>query len=387
MESLTIMLTEKCNCNCSYCYQDVFRRKNNFEKKNDWGNENLDYLIEVLKKISILHFFGGEPLLKEDIIFKIDRLLEENKIKKPVYVFSTNLTLLSKKFKIFLKKLKDEGHKFKFITSIDGPKYIHDKNRKLVSNSSSYDLIKHNYNYLISNNYTIDSIVSIYNQEHLKNKISILDTIIYISENFEQTENIQINCEYFVDHLKMDKKEFRKKYLRTLLLIFKQFQEKKIEVEKCSKFIKSILEEIIYSLKMTSNQEYLCVSKLSRKTIFPNGNIYTCPEEYYLKVEPEINLFEINGDKKISFKQNEQNSKFFYGELECTKCKYNTICHFCPLEINTLEECKYKQKYYFLIFSSLKKIFKDEETFLFFKNIIKINAKDLKYLYLYLLKN
>ena len=142
IESLTLILTDKCNSYCKYCYQKFLKKENNLELNNFWHENDLENLKKIITNIQILHFFGGEPLIEENFIFKLDNYLDQLKIKKPIYIFSTNLVHISERFKNFLIKLKRENHQVKFIISIDGPREIHNANRILKNKQSSFDNIK-----------------------------------------------------------------------------------------------------------------------------------------------------------------------------------------------------------------------------------------------------
>lgn len=70
----TVALTSKCNARCIYCYEEGI-------PQFDMSEETADRLAEVLcyseKPISIT-WFGGEPLLKTDLIERITSTLKDN---------------------------------------------------------------------------------------------------------------------------------------------------------------------------------------------------------------------------------------------------------------------------------------------------------------------
>lgn len=59
----TIHLTDKCNLNCKYCYEN--------KKNMDISFENIkriiDYEIKQKNKYAQIIFYGGEPLVREDL--------------------------------------------------------------------------------------------------------------------------------------------------------------------------------------------------------------------------------------------------------------------------------------------------------------------------------
>lgn len=74
VEHYTVALTSKCNARCIYCYEEGIQQ-------SDMSEETADKLAEVLcsseKPISIT-WFGGEPLLKTDLIERITNKLKDN---------------------------------------------------------------------------------------------------------------------------------------------------------------------------------------------------------------------------------------------------------------------------------------------------------------------
>jgi len=86
MKRLQIMLTQKCNSNCSYCMVS----KNNEEL----DEKIIDNLLEIINQgnFDIIMLFGGEPLLREDLCYAIKEKIGNTKIMLP-----TNGKLLTDK--------------------------------------------------------------------------------------------------------------------------------------------------------------------------------------------------------------------------------------------------------------------------------------------------
>ncbi len=78
LEKVTVVVSKSCNANCSYCYQ---RNKNNINiglMSFETANLIIDELLQNYKKIKIISFFGGEPLLNFEIIrLFVERLKEK----------------------------------------------------------------------------------------------------------------------------------------------------------------------------------------------------------------------------------------------------------------------------------------------------------------------
>jgi sulfatase maturation enzyme AslB (radical SAM superfamily) len=132
--------SESCNLNCKYCYVPVFAKRTKTENKKlrEWiKSGNLFKFLEKnssVKDFGYIGLWGGEPTLNLDVI--------EPEIKKIIDYFpnfekidfSTNLSsdncvdLLID----FITKVLDykSSIKFHIQVSIDGPDFIHNKNRR-----------------------------------------------------------------------------------------------------------------------------------------------------------------------------------------------------------------------------------------------------------------
>lgn len=135
----TLYLTEKCNLNCKYCFE---KQKGEKELTFDDIKTIMDREVKFGSKSCVLTFFGGEPLLKKDLIFDIvnyaNKLEKENKIKFK-YSITTNGTLIDEKF---LKLAKEND--FLIGYSLDGNKETQNKNRINYNGDGTYDIVFEN---------------------------------------------------------------------------------------------------------------------------------------------------------------------------------------------------------------------------------------------------
>jgi His-Xaa-Ser system radical SAM maturase HxsB len=98
----------------------------------------VDFIFTSPSKSLVIEFQGGDCLLNFEIVkFIIEYAENAAKRKKKKIRFSlvTNLSLMNDEIIDFLKKHKVMG----ISTSFDGPKYIHDKNRKYLNGKGTYD--------------------------------------------------------------------------------------------------------------------------------------------------------------------------------------------------------------------------------------------------------
>ena len=140
----TVVLNLDCNLDCGYCFEGEFR--GNHYMSEGTAQLLVDYLIRERMSAGMdirLTFYGGEPLLSQDLIRKISEpLLEAAKRHGVNYGFTlvTNGTLLNRQTAKRLIPLGLKGAKF----TLDGPREIHDGQRPFASGSGSFDAIVDN---------------------------------------------------------------------------------------------------------------------------------------------------------------------------------------------------------------------------------------------------
>ncbi len=138
--SLHIVIpTLRCNHRCLYCQASARSPKQKkFDMNLKTARKVVDAIFEAPRRNITIEFQGGEPLLNWDAIeYIIDRSEKKNRrAKKTVrIVLVSNLTLMTKKRYRYLCK-----HNVGICTSLDGPQFIHDKNRPMVNGKSGYDV-------------------------------------------------------------------------------------------------------------------------------------------------------------------------------------------------------------------------------------------------------
>ena len=119
-----IDITHNCNFNCKYCM--YYNNKQSTSMKLRTLFKSLDFIYEKSKNYSgerlFISFYGGEPLLRIDLIKHAVNYAEKIINKKITYSLTTNGSLLTKENVKFLIK-----YNFMVLVSIDGPPTIHDR--------------------------------------------------------------------------------------------------------------------------------------------------------------------------------------------------------------------------------------------------------------------
>ncbi|HBG04194.1 MAG: putative geopeptide radical SAM maturase [Geobacteraceae bacterium GWC2_58_44] len=139
-----VVLNLDCNLDCGYCYEECFRGEQYMSEAT------AQLLVETLVrdhlsagKNLLITFYGGEPLLSEDLIVRISLPLREAaQLHRVDYSFAlvTNGTLLNRESAQRLIPLGLKGAKF----TLDGPQEIHDQQRPYASGSGSFETIVDN---------------------------------------------------------------------------------------------------------------------------------------------------------------------------------------------------------------------------------------------------
>lgn len=123
-----VLITKKCPFKCDYCFEEQ-------------ANQDIDEEVfkKYIEEACFLGFFpfGGEPLLKIDLLIRILDNLEDYQKRLVTNNVITNGILIPK----HVEKIKNNNIGLQI--SIDGPKHVHDKHRKYPDGRGTWeDVIK-----------------------------------------------------------------------------------------------------------------------------------------------------------------------------------------------------------------------------------------------------
>lgn len=132
------VISLRCEHTCHYCQVSrVTQNKDLFDMSISYIDKGIDIMFRSPNPHVTMEFQGGEALLAFDnikyAVEKAERIAID-KDKGLSIVICTNLALINDEILDYCK-----AHNILISTSLDGPKYIHDKNRH-KPNASSYDL-------------------------------------------------------------------------------------------------------------------------------------------------------------------------------------------------------------------------------------------------------
>lgn len=112
LSAFTIVVTEACNFNCTYCYQEKGGKSGAFPVVK----RALDFFSPFFTDDCAINFYGGEPLLAFDLIRDTVNYLEETgRPRQTRYSLTTNGSLLTDEIIGFF-----HGHRFSLMLSFDG---------------------------------------------------------------------------------------------------------------------------------------------------------------------------------------------------------------------------------------------------------------------------
>jgi len=146
--SLVITPTLQCNFKCYYCFEKKETRKNEEYISSDVQKDIINFIkMSILKnKIKIINitWYGGEPLIKSEILFSMQKKINElGKFYSIIInsdIVTNGILLLPKTCNILYK------HGIKQVqVTIDGPEQIHNKRRYYPVNPAN------NYNQILEN--------------------------------------------------------------------------------------------------------------------------------------------------------------------------------------------------------------------------------------------
>ena len=140
--TLTFNVTNGCNLACKYCFATP-GGKHAKAITFDIAKKAIDNMLaqeKVLDEYSIF-YFGGEPLLKKELLRQISEYayqeISVKRGKKIKFLINTNATLIDEQVVSLFK-----DYAFIVTVSIDGPKEIHDVTRIYSNGMGSYSKVE-----------------------------------------------------------------------------------------------------------------------------------------------------------------------------------------------------------------------------------------------------
>ena len=355
LRHLVLNITDDCNMRCKYCaYTGSYRYKRKHAKNSmTWSTikKAVDFFIprcklsvKEMKKGLTIGFYGGEPLLEQEKIFKT---VDYVKTKYPDvfpdigFFVTTNGLLLSENT---IKKLI--RHNFALALSLDGPEEIHDRNRIQKNGKGSFKVLMKN----------IERIQSI-NSEYYKKRVNysvvispeydLYKVINFFREDapYQEGSNIfslveRLDTTYF-EQFNMAAEEG--KLLSQYNELINDFIKKKalgVEDKVLCDYIKDDFADIhnrrLFNLPDTTYPNGCCPPGIKKVFVDTEGNFHTCEKG---GLEFSIGNVDNGFDTRKIFNLVEQYSE------SSDHCKYCWAIRFCnACFLSAIENDKFSKK-------------------------------------------
>ncbi len=297
-----VYVTKNCNLKCDYCDGVNLNRDENSNENEIDVNSIANFIrkdINTNQKEDDygLIFYGGEPLLNQEAIIKLMRILLDYNI---TYILHTNGTLLNRIHDYILKNVD-----YIFI-SIDGDRTIHDRHR----GKGTYDKIMKNVS-IIKNNF---------NGELVARMTVTLDLPLYpsVMSLTNSYDHIYWQIENSPNYVPQEKlANFKDSYIRDL----NRLADIWINNLKNGKMLNLIpFQDMTYSLLTGKNEKFFrCGASGYQLTFIDiNGDCYVCD-----KLIGNNKFLKGNIHKGVTHE-----NKFICSELnnDCKNCNIRHIC-------------------------------------------------------------
>ncbi len=294
---ITLCLTEACNLNCSYCYENHKSKKTmTFET----AKKIIDFEMNYKDNFTGVTFelFGGEPFLCFDLIKQIVEYLE-TQYKKGFYCFlTTNGTLVHNQVQEWLLK---HTKTVCCGLSLDGPKELHNLNR-----NDSFEKIDLDF---FAKNYPFQPIKMTISQETLP----FLSKCVLFAH--DKGFKIACNLAYGIDWTNNENVKILEKELMTLI----EFYLNNPEIEPCTMLGERIFK--IAQQKDVASRE--CGAGLSMRAYDTNGISYPC--QFFMPVS----IGDDKAKKSLEIKFHENIIPENLLDKRCKNCVIKSSCHIC----------------------------------------------------------
>lgn len=209
------VLTTRCNLECGYCQTGSLKAEDmNYEV----ANRTLKSIFDTRNPAVTLEFQGGEPLLNWDVlVFLVENSRKFNVNKDLRLTLVTNSTLLDESK---MKFLCDNG--VEICTSLDGPAFLHDKNRHFKNGKGTYKIVTDRIRML---------------KKKFGKKVNLLPTIT--------KESLKFHREIIDEYVKWDQREISLRPVNRLGIACRKWTDIGYSPEQFNKFYKDSLDYIL----------------------------------------------------------------------------------------------------------------------------------------------
>jgi uncharacterized protein len=328
--NLTVAPTLSCNFKCTYCFENP--RSNSMTTEVE--KALIEFVSNKMKKFKRLQvsWFGGEPLLKVEIIERLREAFREicelnSAVFSPSAII-TNGYLLSREVAIRLKKANID---FVQVT-VDGIPEIHNKRRKLVGNNQ-----KGTFRNIIENIKSVSDLLSIQVRVNVDRESSN-----YMEEFFDLwiSEGLASKVPFYFGQVQANTNACSdnafqcyntREYSQLIVELTRKAQERGIIKVKYPSLYKN---------------GFCCADNLNGYVIAPSGHIFKCWEEISENENHSIgNLLSLRPSPAQTMNASKYLNWDPFLNSDCKSCKIFPVCGggcvFHGLNSNQKKECNF----------------------------------------------
>ena len=312
--SLTIAPTLDCNFRCTYCYQG--EKSTGIMMPEEVQNAIVEYISKQAKRVERIGivWFGGEPLLAKDIIYRLSSEINDLAKKNDCIITYSMITNGSLFDNDSIYRLKNYGVKNIQIT-LDGPPDIHNKRRTMIEKGEprdSFGIIVSNIKELLKNEMNVHIRVNI-DIENMHSTEEFLD--ILVSSGIKNLNIHPAQVSPYTDACKS---------VEGACLNNKQF------AEVGSKFYELLIEKGFitdYSSIYPERKAIYCgASHINSYSIDPDGLIYKCWSDFGSFENNLGNIMDLSKGKNLKASHISWLTWDPFDFNQCRKCKFLPLC-------------------------------------------------------------
>lgn len=345
---LILQVTQQCNFRCSYCpytLGDGVEQRSHSSKRMDWktAKATVDFFIDRTRDCNAIYvgFYGGEPLLEWPLIKKTIEYIEKKlEGKEIIFSMTTNASLMTVEMAKFFAT-----RNIHIMVSLDGPKEVHDRNRRLeVNGEGTFDKIFQNLDFLLREVPSLKKKISYNSVVDPENNLEAVDEF-FAQDFFEDTPvNTDLVNPPFGTRLYIGNEFLRREKINRLIGllygngVYRDSTAVKVSakshLEKTLKQMEQFEKKQI-ELPVESNHSGPCIPGVTKLFVTYEGEFIACERcnetKSYMKIGNIREGFDLEKiSRLLNFSQ--------LIEKDCKKCWAFSHCTICAAKLESYSD-------------------------------------------------
>lgn len=300
---LRLLITGRCNMNCSYCQMRNLTQYHNTDMSLDCAKKILDEVNLRDYDYITIHFSGGEPLMVSDLVEKICSYAINIGLPNIRFAMSTNGTFLTQKVISMLQK-----YNIKVVVSIDGYRNAN-SNRVFHSNEGTDDLVLKSCQKMIEYGIPI-GVSMVFNEKYADQSAYSVEKLI----NQYNIRSLGFNYRHYPAFRIFEKQQDNDSmtmYATQLCNVYKVCRKSNVFEEQSNR----VIEPFVYQHPRKSH----CTSQTSQSSFMPDGIVSPCK----------------------TFAASNMDSASIDEWVDNSECNLPNFYQWRSRNVDTLEDCKY----------------------------------------------